>query len=156
MDNVLLPKTIDNHYRGHKLAFWFFWAVIVIRGFQGAYLIVNGHSIVRSADGVPLETFPFAAAESIVAVFVITGSSRLILSLLSVLIFLRYRSMIPLMLVLLTVDQMAKEVLLLFYPLYRVGHPVGPTVNLGLLFLTIIGLILSIIRTKSKPASLHS
>ena len=155
MDNILLPKTIDNHYHGQKLAFWFFWAVIIVRGVQGAFLIVNGSSIVRGADGVPLEIFPLTAAKSIVAVFVITGSSRFILSLLGILIFLRYRSMVPLMFVLLTLDQMAKEVLLHFYPLYRVGHPIGPIVNLVLLFLTIIGFILSITGTKSKTVSMH-
>ncbi len=144
MDNRLLPRCIDNDYRGHKLALWFFWVVVIMRGLQGLSLMVDGHSIVRDADGIPLETFPIEASQSIVAVFVVSGLSRLVLSLLCVLAFVRYRSAIALMFTLLALDQLGKELLLHFYPLFRVGNPIGPTVNLVLLLLTIIGLVLSI------------
>ena len=106
MNSRFLPKCIDNQYRGHKLALWFFWIVIIIRGLQGLSLILGGASIVREADGVPLETFPAAASQSIVAVFVVSGLSRLVLSLLGVLIFVRYRSAIPLMFAVLALDQL--------------------------------------------------
>jgi hypothetical protein len=144
MDNRLFPGTIDNQYRGQKLALWFFWVVVIMRGLQGLSLIVGGPSIVRDADGIPLETFPIAASQSIVAVFVISGLSRLVLSLLCVLVFVRYRSAIALMFAVLALDQLGKELLLHFYPLFRVGNPIGPTVNLCLLFLTLCGLVLSI------------
>jgi hypothetical protein len=144
MDNRFLPRCIDNQYRGQKLALWFFWVVVIMRGLQGFSLIVGGPSIVRDADGIPLETFPIAASQSIVAVFVISGLSRLVLSLLCVLVFVRYRSAIALMFTVLALDQLGKELLLHFYPLFRLGNPIGPTVNLVLLFLTVIGLVLSI------------
>ena len=144
MYSQILPRCIDNNYRGPKLALWFFWVVVFMRGLQGLSLIVNGHSIVRAADGIPLETFPIAASQSIVAMFVISGLSRLILSLLCALAFVRYRSAISLMFTLLALDQLGKELLLHFYPLFRVGNPIGPTVNLILLVLTLIGLALSL------------
>ena len=144
MNSRFLPKCIDNQYRGHKLALWFFWVVIIIRGLQGISLILGGPSIVRDADGVPLETFPAAASQSIVAVFIVSGLSRLVLSLVGVLIFVRYRSAIPLMFAVLAFDQLGKELLLQVYPLFRVGNPIGPTVNLSLLVLTFFGLVLSI------------
>jgi hypothetical protein len=122
MDNLFLPKSIDNYYRGQKLALWFFWLVVIIRAAQGVSLIVGGHSIVRDADGI----------------------ARLVLSLLAVIVFTFYRSAIPLMLALLALDQIAKELLLLFYPLYRIGNPIGPVVNLVLLSLTVMGFVLSI------------
>jgi hypothetical protein len=95
MDNLFLPKSIDNYYRGQKLALWFFWLVVIVRAAQGVSLIVGGHSIVRDADGIPLETFPDAASQSIVGVFVISGGARLVLSLLAVIVFTFYRSAIP-------------------------------------------------------------
>lgn len=144
MDNLFLPRRIDNYYRGQKLALWFFWVVVIIRGLQGVALIFDGHSITREADGIPLDTFPIAASQSIVAMFVISGGSRLVLSLLCALAFFRYRSSIPLMFALLAFDQGAKQLLLYFYPLYRVGNPIGPIVNLVLLFLTVIGFVLSL------------
>jgi hypothetical protein len=144
MDNLFLPRNIDNHYRGQKLALWFFWVIVTIRGLQGVSLIIAGHSVVKDADGIPLETLPDAASQSIVAMFVISGGSRLVLSFLAILAFVRYRSAIPLMFALLALDQIAKELLLRFYPLYRVGEPIGPIVNLVLLILTVIGFALSI------------
>ncbi len=150
MDNRLLPRCIDNDYRGHKLALWFFWLVVIMRGLQGLSLMVDGHSIVRDADGIPLETFPIEASQSIVAVFVVSGLSRLVLSLLCVLAFVRYRSAIALMFTLLALDQLGKELVLHFYPLFRVGNPIGPTVNLVLLLLTIIGLVLSILGKRNS------
>jgi hypothetical protein len=144
MDNLFLPRSIDNNYRGQKLALWIFWVVVVIRAAQGASLIINGYSIVKDADGIPLETFPVAASQSIVGMFAISGGSRIVLSALCILTFVRYRSAIPLMFAVLALDQIAKELLLQFYPLYRIGSPIGPIVNLVLLFLTIAGFSLSV------------
>ena len=144
MDNLFIPRNIDNNYRGQKLALWLFWIVVVVRGAQGVSLILNGYSIVRDADGIPLETFPVAASQSIVGMFAISGGSRIVLSALSIFTFVRYRSAIPLMFAVLALDQIAKELILQFYPLYRVGSPMGPIVNLTLLFLTIIGFTLSV------------
>ena len=149
MNNRFLPKCIDNQYRGHKLALWFFWVVIIMRGLQGLSLIVGGSSIVRDADGIPLETFPTAASQSIVAVFVVSGLSRIVLSLMGVLTFIRYRSAIALMFAVLAFDQLCKEILLQVYPLFRVGKPIGPIVNLCLLLLTFLGLALSVIGKKN-------
>ena len=144
MDSRILPSSIDNKFRGRKLALWFFWVVVFVRGLQGIALIVGGYSTVRDADGIPLETFPIPASQSIVAMFVISGMSRLILSLLGVLVFVRYRSAIALMLTVLALDQLGKELLLHFYPLFRVGNPIGPNVNLILLAFTLIGLVLAL------------
>lgn len=144
MDIKILPQCIDNKYRGRTLALWFFWVVVFMRGLQGLSLIFFGHSIVRGADGIPLETFPIAASQSIVAIFVVSGFSRLLLSLLCVLAFVRYRSAIALMFAVLALDQLGKEILLRFYSLARVGDPIGPIVNIMLLVLTLIGLVLSL------------
>ena len=142
MNSRLLPKYIDNQYR--------FWVVVIIRGLQGLSLIVGGASIVKDADGVPLETFSAAASQSIVAVFVVSGLSRLVLSLMGVVTFMRYRSAIALMFAVLALDQLGKELLLHVYPLFRVGNPIGPTVNLCLLVLTLLGFVLSIASKKNS------
>ena len=149
MNIPFLPTRIDNDYPGHKLALLFFWIVVIVRALQGISLIVGGESIVRDADGIPLETFQAAASQSIVAVFVVTGISRLILSLTAILIFFRYRSAIPLILAVLTLDQLGKEIILQVHPLFRVGQPVGPTVNVVLLVFTVIGLVLSMMPRKT-------
>ena len=151
MNGRFLPRPIDNEYRGHSLALWFFWAVVIVRAMQGLSLIIGGAAIVKDADGIPLETFPSAASQSIVAVFMVSGLSRLVLSLLCVLVLVRYRSAVPLMLTVMALDQIGKEILLRIYPIVRVGDPIGPTVNLILLLMTLLGLGLSMYRKTTRP-----
>lgn len=153
MNNLFLPRSIDNQYRGRNLALWILWVVVLIRAAQGVSLLVNGYSIVKEADGIPLETFPPAAAQSVVAMFALSGGARLVLSIMGILVFVRYRSAVPLMLALLALDQGVKQLLLYAYPLYRVGNPIGPTVNGVLLALTIIALALSVWGKRQSSAT---
>src|SRR5262245_55509895 len=120
------------------------WVVVIVRAAQGVSLMVSGYAIVRGADGIPLETYPAEAAQAIVSVWVVSGLSRLILFLLSAVVLVRYRSATTLLAILLTLDQVGRLIVFHFYPLVRVGNPIGPKVNLALLALTILGLALSL------------
>ena len=144
MFNQLLPQRIDNTYRGHKLALWLFAVVVAMKILQSLLVIFIGDFVVRSADGVPLETFTPAAAQSVVALFALSGLSRLIVSVLCVLALVRYRSLITFMFALLALDYLARQLILHFVPLVSTGTPPGPVVNLILFSITIVGLALSL------------
>jgi hypothetical protein len=144
MIKKLLPQCIDNTYRGHKLALWLFALVVSVKILQSLVVIFNSYSVVKSADGIPLETYTPAGAQAVVAVFALSGLSRLIISLLCVLVLVRYRSVITFMFALLALDYLARELILHFIPLARTGTPPGPLVNLILFSLTIVGLALSL------------
>ena len=146
MLNQLLPPRLDNTYRGRKLALWLFGLVVLIRSIQSVMIIVNGYSIATSADGIPLETYPAAAAQTILALFAILSLNRLLISLICVVVLVRYRSAIPSMFVLLALGYLAGEIILRFIPIIRVGTPPGPIVNLIMFALMIIGLGLSLWR----------
>lgn len=144
MFNQTLPAAIDNTYRGHKLGLWVFGAVVAVRILQCVLGIVDGHSILSSADGIPLETFTPAAAQTVVAVWAIYALSRLFILLLCVLTLLRYRSAVAFMCALLALNYLAAQVVDQFVPLVRVGRPAGPIMNLVLFVLLIVGLMLSL------------
>src|SRR5271157_5776109 len=101
MINKLLPQRIDNTYRGHKLALWLFALSVSVKIFQSLMVIFNGNSTAIYADGFPLITFPPAAAQTVIALFALSGLRLLIISLLCVLVLVRYRSMISFMFALL-------------------------------------------------------
>jgi hypothetical protein len=109
-------------------------------------VIVNGHSIAQSADGIPLETYPAAAAQTIVAIFMVSSLRRLIISLICVVVLFRYRSAVPLMFVVLGLNYLGGEVIFQFVPMVRVGTPPGVVVNLIMFGFTIVGLALSLWR----------
>lgn len=146
--NRLLPPRIDNTYRGPKVALWLFGLIVFIHILQSVMVIVNGYSIAQSADGIPLETYPVAAAQTILAIFTISSLRRLIISLICAGVLFRYRSAVSLMFVVLGLNYLGGQVILQFIPIVRVGTPPGVVVNLAMFGLTIGGLVLSVWRRR--------
>jgi hypothetical protein len=152
MIHRLLPQPIDNTYHGGKLAMWLLAAVAFVKVLQSILVFLDGYSIVQSADGVPVATFPAPAAQSVVALFAISAFSRLVLCLLCILVLLLYRSAVPLMFSVLAVDYLGRQLMFSLYPLVRTGTPVGPYVNSALFIVTLVGLALSLFRGGNSQA----
>jgi hypothetical protein len=109
-------------------------------------VLANGYSTAQSADGIPMETYPADAAQTILALFMTATLRRLIISLICAVVLFRYRSAVPLMFVVLGVSYLAGQVIFQFVPLVRVGTPPGVIMNLIMFGFTIIGLALSLWR----------
>ena len=146
MFGQFLPAHIDNTYRGHRLALWLFALVTAMRLAQSFVVIFNGRSTAINADGIPLDSYPPEAAQTIVALFTLSGLYRLILSLLCVLVLVRYRSATAFMLAVLLLNYLGSQLILRLVPIVRVGSPPASVVNLSLLALTVAGLALSLLR----------
>jgi hypothetical protein len=144
MFDKLLPPRIDNTYRGYKVALWLFGLIVAVRITQSLLVIFNGYSTAKNADGIPLDTYTPAAAQTIVALFTQGALSRLIISLLCVLALVRYRSAIPFMFVLLLLNYLASKLIFQFVPLVSTGTPPAGTVNMVMFALMIFGLVLSL------------
>jgi hypothetical protein len=149
----LLPRRMDNEYRGHKLALWLFGLVIAMKSAQSLAIIFNGYPTARDADGIPLDSFTPAVAQTVVAVFAQGSLWRLFFCLLCVLVLLRYRGAVPLMFGLLALNYLAAQLVLIFVPLPRVGAPVGPLVNLMLFVVMLVGLGFSLLRRAGSVAN---
>jgi len=105
----LFPARIDNTYQGSRIALWILGLLIAVRTMQTVMILVNGYSIAQSADGIPLETYPAAAAQTIVALFTLSAVNRLVISLICVVVLVRYRRAVPLMFLLLLVSYAAGQ-----------------------------------------------
>jgi len=152
MSNRFLPQPIDNEYRGQRLALWLLGLIVAVKIAQSMSVIFDGYSVVKSADGIPLDTYTPESAQTIVAVWALAGLFRLILSLLCVLVLVRYRSAVPLMFALLVLEFSGRQLILHFIPVVRTGTPPGPVVNLILFSLTIAGLALSLWTRRTHEA----
>ena len=149
----LLPRSLDNEYRGHKLALWLFGLVVAMKSTQSLAIIFNGYPTARDADGIPLDSFTPVVAQTVVAVFAQGSLWRLFFCLLCVLVLLRYRSAVPLMFGLLALNYLAAQLVSIFVPLPRVGAPVGPLVNLMLFVVMLVGLGFSLWRRGGSVAN---
>jgi hypothetical protein len=147
--NRFFPQPIDNRYSGSKIALWLFGLIILIHILQSVLIIVNGHSIAQSADGIPLETYAPAAAQTILAILAVSSLRRLFISLICAVVLFRYRSAVPLMFVVLGLNYLGGQVIFQFIPIVRVGTPPGVVVNLIMFGLTIVGLALSLWRRRA-------
>ena len=146
MFDKLFPQPIDNTYSGSKIALWLFGLIVFVHIIQSVMVIVNGHMVAQSADGIPLENYPAAAAQTILAIFMVSSLRRLIISLICAVVLFRYRSAVPLMFVVLGLSYLGGQVILQFVPIVRVGTPPGVVMNLIMFGLTIVGLALSLWR----------
>jgi hypothetical protein len=149
----LFPARIDNAYQGSKIALWILGLLIAVRAMQSVMILVNGYSIAQSADGIPLETYPAAAAQTIVALFTLSAVNRLVISLICVVVLVRYRRAVPLMFLLLLVTYAAGQLVGQIVPIVRVGQPPAAIMNLTLLGLTILGLVLSLWKRRAQQAA---
>lgn len=150
MSHQLLPRQVDNTYRGHRLALWLFAALVLVKGGIGLGTIFNGHSAAISADGIPLDTFTPAGEQAFVSLFAAWGLSQLILNLIGLLVLVRYRALVPFMFALLLLEHLSRKLIFLVLPIARTGAPPGFLVNLVLVAVMIVGLILSL-RSQRNP-----
>jgi hypothetical protein len=151
MFDKLFPRVFDNSYRGYKTALWLLGIVAALKLVQSGAIIFNGYSTVIGADGIPLDTYPAAASQTIVGLFGLISLWRLLFCLLSILVLVQYRSAAPLMLLLFALQFLGAELLGQFIPIVRIGTPPGIIVNLILFVLMLIGLALSLLNKRVHP-----
>jgi hypothetical protein len=150
----LLPRTIDGSYGGSKVALWLLGLVAALKLAMGLNSILNGRSVLSTADGIPLATYPADAAQTVVALFAIWAWSLLLFALLSVLVLVRYRSLTPFMFALLLVEHAGRKVILQFIPMVRSDNAPASWINAALLALMALGFVLSLWRRGESHESL--
>lgn len=142
---AILPRQADNAYRGQKLALWLFVVIVALRTTIGFNSMFNGHSVAVSADGIPLDTFAAPAVQEVVALFAVWGLAQLLISLISVVVLVRYRALVPLMFVVFLLDQLGRKAVHYLIPTITTAGPTpAPWINLALLSMMVIGLVLSL------------
>lgn len=145
---LLLPKTIDNQYHGIKLS-------------QYAFLLITAATIVRSLihvfapDGgaqtiatIPLDAYPAEAAATVIFMFSFWGLSQLLMGIVYLGVYLRYRSLIPMMYVLLIFEYAMRIVIGQMKPIATIGTAPGSVGSWLMVPVCAVLLALSLIRSK--------
>ena len=143
MFSRLFPQRIDNDYRGYTIALWLFGIVVLLRTVIGVNSILISHEVATSADGIPVDTFDAEAARAFLLIFALGGLRLLMLSLIGVVVLIRYRAMVPMLFALLVIEAMIRKVIVELHPIVRTRAP-GPAMNVALSILMVLGLALSL------------
>jgi len=126
----LLPPSVDNSYRGRKLGI-------------GLGSVFNGHEAASRADGIPLDTYPAAAAQAVGSLFALLGWLHLMLCAICIVVLVRDRALVPLMLTLLIVEYIGRKAILTLMPIESSARSGGTIVNLVILAVMLVALVLS-------------
>jgi hypothetical protein len=137
MLSQLFPKQIDNNYQGRKLALWLFVPIVLVKLLMGLNVAglnpwLSNRDVLTTADGIPLESFGAEAASTVLFLFACWGLALLVLSLLGTVVMVRYRAMIPLMFLLLSIEHIGRKGLSLSIPIVRAAGSPGSLFNWGL------------------------
>lgn len=96
----ILPERIDNHFPGHRAVVAIFAFITLITLGRSLFHMLAPDGGAQSVAHIPLSTFsPAAAGQAVIFVFALWGLSQLMMGLLYVLALIRYRALIPLLLV---------------------------------------------------------
>ena len=147
----LFPQPADNTYRGYRLALWLFGLLLFMKVTIGTRSILDAHSVATSADGIPLDAFPAAAARTVIALFEALGVAHLTICAVGVLVLVRYRTLVPFMFALFLAQQLSRSLMIGSMPIPRAGSPPGAYVTLVMLTLMVVGLALSLAPRKVAP-----
>jgi hypothetical protein len=139
----ILPKSLDNRYRGNTAALWVFGLLVFMKGMIDlvSLLAPDGGA---AADGIPLATYSPAGAQAVLGIGAFLSIEGLMLVLVFVLALVRYRAMVPLMYVLLVIEYLAHKGAGVLRPIARTAEHSGSWITLGLFALTLAGLALSV------------
>jgi hypothetical protein len=154
----LLPRQIDNDFQGWRLAIWLLVPLALAKLLQGANVAGlfgpgNSRQILEGVDKVPLGAFPAEAASHLVFLFAAWGLGVFILGLLAIVVLLRYRAMIPLVYLLLLIEQLGRKALSTIHlgrPFVSLAPSAGNLVNWGFLLVIVAGFLLSLSRRRSR------
>ena len=145
MLNRIFPRQFDNTYRGHWLGLWLFIPVMLVKGIQSVDTILLTRLVAVGPDAIPLDRFGAACTETVLSLFALMGMCLLILPLQSIVVLIRYRSMIPFMYLSLLVVLIGSRAIQFVHPLARSSTlPYGVIMNLAILAVAVLGFVLSL------------
>jgi hypothetical protein len=154
----IFPPQFDNDFQGARLATWLLAPLLFVRGMMGFNSIFFTRFVATSADGLDFSSFGPRGTEAVISLYGLLGVAMVLLSLIGVVALVRYRSMIPLLYLVLLIQQVAGKALSLWRPSERSAQPGGHTASaivLAALIVTLVGFILSLWRsprTRSQVA----
>jgi hypothetical protein len=156
----IFPRQFDNAYGGHRLAIWLLVPLLALKLLMGGNSMLNPRLVALSADGIPLDSLGTVAADAVIGFLCVWGLGQVLLALQGVLALIRYRSMIPLIYLLLLIEQAGRKVIFTLHPIAGSGGAtigssglsIGAAITYVLWAMILGGLLLSLLRKSAQAA----
>lgn len=139
----LLPSAADFTYRGSRISLWLLGLVLFLKIAIALGAIFNGHDAASGADGIPIDSYPPQATQAFLSLFASLGLSQFMLGLLGAVLLFRYRPLVPLFLLLLLIEFLARKGVNAYLPIVRTGNAPGGAINWAIFGVTMLAFVLS-------------
>lgn len=146
----LLPSVINNDYKGRKIAKLVFLGITILTVIRSLIHVFAPDGGAQSIATIPLDTYTQAGAASVIMIFSLWGLSQLLMGVVYSFVYLKYRSLIPAMYVLLIAEYVMRIVIGMMKPIETVGTAPGGVGNWIIVPICIIMLVLSLSKNKEE------
>ena len=146
----LLHAVVDNNFRGIKLshyAFLLLTAATLVRSLIHVFAPDGG---AQSIATIPLASYSAEAAATVILMFSLWGLSQLLMGIVYLGVYLKYKSLIPAMYVLMIVEYAMRIIIGQMKPIVTTGTAPGSVGNWIMVSVCVVLLILSLIKRKEK------
>ena len=129
MLEAVFPRIATNDYRGHPIAVWVLVAIAIVTWARSLIHIFRFDGGAQSIATLPLDQYTPEGAAAVVMVFALWGLSQLLLGVMLAIVLWRYRSLVPLMYLLLIAEYVGRLLLALWKPAETLSRPPGAVAN---------------------------
>ena len=145
----ILPKQINNNYKGSKIAIYGFYPIMAMWLFRSfTHFLSENAGLVKIASINKLPITNNIDPNNLVYLFAsLWGASQLIITLLTILFFFKYRSLLPLLWLIMIFDILLRFISGFLHPLtpeYYINVPPGSLAQIPLLIYGILMFTISI------------
>lgn len=148
----IFPAQFDNVFPGQKVALWVFYAFTAITLWRSQHHMLAADGGAQSIATIPLDNYSDGAAATIIAIFAQWGLVQLLLGMLMLLAAVRYKSMVPLLWLIVLIEWIGRGLVGQFKSVETLGTAPGQIGNLIVPLVTLAMLILSLIPSKQATA----
>ena len=100
--DIIFPETANNNYLGHPYVIPAFWFLTIVSIAKSSMYVFKFDGGTESVAKIPLKKFPIEASETLIAFAAVFGLSQLLMSFVYTVILVRYKSLLPLGILLFT------------------------------------------------------
>jgi len=141
----MFPKQVDNNFQGYNVTAIIFLLVTIFTIVRSCIHILAPDGGAGSIAGIDLSV---AGGSNIVSIFALWGLSQLLMGIVYLVVFFRYKSLIPFMYLLILAEYSGRIAIGFIKPLIVIHTPPGAIGDYILIPLAILMLILSLNRPK--------
>ena len=141
----MFPKQVDNNFQGYNVTAIIFFLVTIFTIVRSCIHILAPDGGAGSIAGIDLSV---AGGSNIVSIFALWGLSQLLMGIVYLVVFFRYKKLIPFMYLLILAEYSGRIAIGFIKPLIVIHTPPGAIGDYILIPLAILMLILSLNRPK--------